>query len=217
MKEYIRPSPTKGSKFDEAERASSYLGLPRHEAISIKLRPVMWNTEGTELWNAYVYPEEYKKAYGKINGKILSDLGMGDRARLLVHRDDRAIIIEHETGPELILLAKLALATASIGLAKEAFSFFTELLKAINTSNEKRKVADKPIAERYYVSDGIAMEVRLRGEAKLINGMKFPIIDENLIDQFIESGRKRIQTDEEWPGFTPPKRSTNNTPSLSED
>ena len=116
------------------------------------------------------------------------------------------MLIEHETGPEIILLAKLALATASVGLLKELFSFFKELLKSINEASEKRKKSKEPIAERYYAVDAVTLELRLKGEPKLLSGLELPIIDENAFDRFLKDGIQRIGEGKEWPGFSTPRR-----------
>lgn len=202
----VRPMPMAGKDFHDAERAVLHLRAPRDTVVSLKLRPVKWNDEYTELWDAYVYSPEYARAQTHVAGQKLTDIGMGDRATLLGNGSDVAMLIEHETGPEVILLAKLALAAASVGLMREVFSFFKELLKSINEASEKRKKSKEPIPERYYAADAVSLELRLKGDPKLLNGIVLPVIDEKAFDQFLKEGVERAAKGEEWAGFSPPSR-----------
>ena len=206
MPSRVRPMPMAGKDFDDAERAVAHLALPRDAVISLKLRPVQWNDEHTELWDAYVYPAEYAQAQMTLKGRRLTDIGMGDRATLLSDGEQVAMLIEHETGPEVILLAKLAVAAASVSLLKEVFSFLKELLKAINEASEKRKKAKEPIPERYYAADAVTLELRLKGDPKLLSGLELPVIDEKTFEQFLKEGIERAGKGEEWPGFSTPHR-----------
>ena len=206
MPTLVRPMPMSGKDFHDADRAVEHLGLPKDAVISLKLRPVKWNDEHTELWDAYVYSAEYERAQAVVVGRKLTNIGMGDRATLLKSGDEVAMLIEHETGPEVILLAKLVLATASVGLLKEVFSFFKELLKSINEASEKRKKSKEPIPERYYAADAVSLELRLKGDPKLLNGIELPVIDEQAFDQFLEEAIERAGKGKEWAGFAPPGR-----------
>lgn len=105
------------------------------------------------------------------------------------------------------MLAELALATASVGLMKEVFSFFTELLKSVNEASEKRRKAKEPIAERYYVAEAVTLELRLKGDPKLLNGVELPVIDQNIFEQFLKDGIGRARQGKEWEGFPSSRRS----------
>jgi hypothetical protein len=201
--------PMRESNLHDAERAVAYLGLPRDQVVSLKLRPVMWDSNRKELWNAYVYDPEYTHALMGVRGRKLTDIGMGDRATLLTENNGQAMLIQHESGPEVILLAKLALATASVGLAKELFSFFKELLKSINDANEKKKKENEngdgsTSLGRYYMADGATFELRLRGDPKLLNGIAFPVVDAEAFDRFLQEGLERARRESEWQGFRQP-------------
>jgi len=200
--------PMTATDFYDAELAVAHLGLPRDAVISLKVRPVQWNDEHSQLWDAYVYAAEYERARKSLSGRKVPDIGMSDRATLLTAGEQHAMLIEHEPGPEIILLGELALATASIGLLKEVFSFFKELLKAVNEASVNRRKTKEPTADRYYAADGVILELRLKGDPRLLAGIALPVINDQVFEQFLREGMGRAKEGTEWEGFPSSNRET---------
>ena len=83
MPNFVKPIPMMARDFHDAERAVAHLGLSKDAAISLKLRPIKWNDDHTQLWDAYVYKAEYERAQKLVTGRKITNIGMGDRASLL--------------------------------------------------------------------------------------------------------------------------------------
>lgn len=206
MPTFIKPMQLMSRNFQDAELAVAYLGFPHDEAMSIKLRPIRWSDDFSQLLDAYVYEYEYDRAKSLVTCKKLQNIGMGDRSYLLSDGDQKAMLIEHETGPEVVLLAKIALATSSISLIKEVLSFFTELLKCINEESENRRKSKESVSKRYYTADAITLELRLSGDPKLLNGIELPVMAQNVFEKFLKDGLDRAKSSKEWEGFSSPRR-----------
>lgn len=95
MPTFIKPTPLMARNFQDAELAVTYLGFPHDEAMSIKLRPIRWSDDSSQLLDAYVYEYEYDRAKILVTCQKLQNIGMGERSYLFIDGDQKAMLIEH--------------------------------------------------------------------------------------------------------------------------
>ena len=199
--------------------------------ISIKLRPVRCVQQGSQaLWLTAHMPKHFydgwREALRGIPGEKEVDLdvrGYRNGTRVTAKDGSRALIAEHESGPEIILwfmenpaaaTAFFGMVAAGLGLAKSSFDVVNSSLGIFKVWLETKKVLLSRLqketertraspTEAGYTVDAVSLEVRTDQRASVLSMTPFPIIDSRQLERFDREAIEHLQAGTEWTGELP--------------
>lgn len=164
------------------ERASAVLQASAEEIVSIKIRPTDRVPGISDGWlpDRYVFDKEYGDIARELARQFdsVSTLPLGhETARLCEGFRGKVVVVEHETGPELI--ASLALLTSILGFCTALVNLTVTIMTVISDRNQQRGTTPDgtfdPESGRCTTASGLSVELRTTATEQRCAGAPLPL------------------------------------------
>lgn len=232
-----------GWNASELRLPAEVLGTTADRLISIKLRPVAY----TYRYEAFGRPpflltshmpdqlyeewDDQLRVTSPDRQSVARIPGCRRATKFDLQDGTQALLLEHESGPEIILWlmqnpevaaaalvagaaavgtvkSLIDLAVAPFGLGKsalDALRAYLELQKVLVARLEKAnaRTASGDRSDDGYHADAVTLELRSSDETRLLSMMPLPVIDATMLDRFHEEAMHNLVTGTAWSG-TPP-------------